>query len=139
MIDENSYIKTNENRIVNIKPKLNCKNYGIYSAQCIICKEIYVGQTKNSFNLRWNAHRNNWKKFQRNSKLVGKGDESALFKHYFENHHNEIENIRLDNAYKIMFLEQPEFKNLDYKESLWIKSLNAKINLNKTIYEDLIF
>ena len=138
MIDENSYIKTNENRIVNIKPKLNCKNYGIYSAQCTICKEIYVGQTKNSFNLRWNAHRNNWKKFQRNSKLVGKGDESALFKHYFENHHGIIENMGLDSAYKIMFLEQPEFKNLDYKESLWIKSLNAKINLNKTFYEDLI-
>ena len=138
MIDENSYIKTNENRIVNIKPKLNCKNYGIYSAQCTICKEIYVGQTKNSFNLRWNAQRNNWKKFQTNSKLVGKGDESALFKHYFENHHGIIENMGLDSAYKIMFLEQPEFKNLDYKESLWIKSLNAKINLNKTFYEDLI-
>ena len=139
MIDENSYIKTVENRIIDIKPKLNCKSYGIYSAQCTICKEIYVGQTKNSFNVRWNAHRNSWKKFQRNSDLVGKGDESALFKHYFEKHHNVIENIRLDNAYKIMFLEQPEFKNLDYKESLWIKSLNAKINLNKTIYEDLIF
>ena len=38
-----------------------------------------------------------------------------------------------------MFLEQPEFKSLDYKENLWIKRLNAKINLNKTIYEDLIF
>ena len=70
--------------------------------------------------------------------MVGKGDESALFKHYFENHHDIIENMGLDSAYKIMFLEQPELKNLDYKESLWIKSLNAKINLNKTFYEDLI-
>ena len=38
-----------------------------------------------------------------------------------------------------MFLEQAEFKSLDYKESLWIKRLNAKINLNKTIYENLTF
>ena len=38
-----------------------------------------------------------------------------------------------------MFLEQLEFKILDYKESLWIKILNEKINLKKTIYEDLIF
>ena len=69
--------------------------------------------------------------------MVGKGDESALFKHYFENHHNDIENIGLDSAYKIILLEQPELKNLYYKESLWIKNLNAKINLNKTIYEDI--
>ena len=52
---------------------------------------------------------------------------------------NYTENIGLDSAYKIVFLEQPEFKNLHYKESLWIKNLNAKISLNKTIYEDLIF
>ena len=42
-------------------------------------------------------------------------------------------------VYKIMFLEQPEFKSLDYKESVWIKRLNATINLNKTTYKDLIF
>ena len=90
MIDENIYIKTVENRTIDIKPKLNCKSYGIYSAQCSICEEIYVGQTKNSFNVRWNAHRNNWKKFQRNSNLVGKGDGSVLYKHYFENHHTDV-------------------------------------------------
>ena len=38
-----------------------------------------------------------------------------------------------------MFLEQPELNSLDYKESLWIKRLNSKHNLNKTIDEELIF
>ena len=45
----------------------------------------------------------------------------------------------MDSAYKKMLLEQPEFKSFDYKESFQIKRLNAKINLNKTISEDLIF
>ena len=65
MIDKNNYIRTLENRKIDIKPNLNCKSYGIYSAQYSICKKIYVGQTKNSFSLRWNANRNNWKKIQK--------------------------------------------------------------------------
>ena len=28
------------------------------------------------------------------------------------NHHTDMENIGLDSAYKIMFLEQPEFKGI---------------------------
>ena len=49
---------------------------------------------------------------------IGKGDEYALFKVYFENHHTDIESIGLDSAHKIMLLEEPEFKSIDYKESL---------------------
>ena len=124
-------MKTVKNRTIEIKPKLNCKRYGIYSAQCLICEEIYVGQTKNSFNVRWDAHKNSRKKFIRNFNSVCIGEETALFKHYLENHHTEIENIRLDSGFKIIFLEQPEFKSLDYKESLCIKRLNAKVNLKK--------
>ena len=71
--------------------------------------------------------------------FTGRGDEFALFKRYLKNHNTDIENIGLDSAYKIMFLEQPEFKSLDYKESIWIKRTNSKINFNKTIYKDLIF
>ena len=70
MIHENSYIKTVENRTIEIKPKLNCKIYLILSAQCSIRKEIYVGKTKNSFSVRWNAHRSNWLKLLRNFNLV---------------------------------------------------------------------
>ena len=53
------------------------------------------------------------------SNLTSKGDESALFKHYLENHHTDIVNIGLNSAQKIMFLEQPEFKNLDYKKKVY--------------------
>ena len=74
MIDENDFIKTIGNKTYDIKPKLNCKSYDIYSAWCSICKEIYVGQTKNSFNVISNAHRNNWKIFQRNFNSIGEGD-----------------------------------------------------------------
>ena len=66
MIDDNDYIKTIENRKIDVKPKLNCKSYAINSAQCSVCKKIYVGQIKNSFNVRWNAYRNNQKKSKRN-------------------------------------------------------------------------
>ena len=49
-----------------------------------------------------------------------------------------IENIGLDSADKIMSIEQPEFKNLDYKESLWMKRLNAKINLKQIIIKQFM-
>ena len=94
---------------------------------------------ENGFNLRWNSHRNNWKRFQRNFSSIDKRDESALFKHFLVNHRADIESIGIDSTYRIMFLEQPELNSLDYKESLWIKRLNANISLNKTIYEELIF
>ena len=38
-----------------------------------------------------------------------------------------------------MFLKQPEYKNLDYKESVLIKRFNAKLNFNKTIYKDFLY
>ena len=38
-------------------------------------------ETKTSVNVKWNAIRNNWKKFQRNFSSISKGEESALFKH----------------------------------------------------------
>ena len=64
MVDENNFIKTKENRRIDTKSKY-CKYYGIYSAQCLKCKQIYMDQTKNGFNLRGNSHGNNWKKLQK--------------------------------------------------------------------------
>ena len=59
-IDKNNYIKIDDKKMLDTKSKLNYKNYGIYSAQCSKCKEIYVDQTKKSFDVRWYADRNNW-------------------------------------------------------------------------------
>ena len=103
MVDENNYIKTDENRIIDEKFKLNCKSRGEYFAQCSKCNEIYVGQI-NCFNVRWNAHRHNSKKIRIFSSTY-KGEEAALFKPYFEKHHTDIANIRLVRDFKIMFLE----------------------------------
>ena len=138
MVDENEIIKTKENRKIKISSTLNCKNYGIYAARCLQCNEFYVGQTKNSFNTRWNTHRMNWKKFQRKFNLNDNSDESALFKHYFVNHRTVLENLALENAYNVIFIEEPNLRNLDYKESIWIKKLEAKINISRTIYSELI-
>ena len=38
-----------------------------------------------------------------------------------------------------MFLEKTEFKSLDYKEILWIKGLNAKLNLKKQFVKTSFF
>ena len=38
---------------------------------------------------------------------------------------------------KLLFLEKPDFKNLDYKENFWINKLKSDINLAKTQYSDL--
>ena len=37
----------------------------------------------------------------------------SYFELYFENRHADIKNIGMNSSYKIMFLEQPEFKSLD--------------------------
>ena len=44
---------------------------------------------------------------------------------------------RFDDAYEVVFLEEPDFKNLDYKENFWINKLKSNINLAKTQYSDL--
>ena len=60
MIEETKVITTKTNTKIKLKQDLICKNYGIYAAQCLICFEIYVGQTINPFHERWNGHRQDW-------------------------------------------------------------------------------
>ena len=62
MVTETGTITTKSGQIIKLKQNLNCKNFGIYAAQCLICEEIYVGQTINSFSKRWTGHRQIWKK-----------------------------------------------------------------------------
>ena len=49
-----------------IRLNLNCKSFGIYVAILIKCAENYMAQTKNSFSIRCNDHKANWKKFDQN-------------------------------------------------------------------------
>ena len=115
---------------------LNCKNFGNYAGQCKICKEIYVGQTKNSFNIRWNQHRSTWNKMQKqksaNNEIGEFNDEAALFLHYTKYHSECLNNLNLAEAYFVFFLEQPSFDYLDISETFWINKVRAKINVMNT-------
>ena len=49
----------------------------------------------------------------------------------------DVLRINFDEAYQVVFLEEPAFKNLDYKENFWINKLKSDINLAKTQYSDI--
>ena len=116
---------------------MNCKTSGIYVALCTSCDSNYAGQTKNSFNIRWPAHRANWKKLKTKFNINDLSDESALYQHYYNKHKNNLKNLNIDKAYSVGFLEQPDSHNLDYREHFWIQKLKSSINLAKTPYFDL--
>ena len=124
-------------KTINLKQNLNCKSYGIYAAICRKCNSNYVGQTINSFSTRWTAHRFCWNKSKSDFNPKEITDETALFRHYYFKHKNELQRINFDEAYQVVFLEEPAFKNLDYKENFWINKLKSDINLAKTIYSDI--
>ena len=136
MVQENQEIITKNGKTVHIKEKLNCKNYGIYAGQCVICQEIYVGQTKNAFHLRWNMHRSVWRKMHKSwepgKTIDDSSDEQSLFAHYIKEHPNNIITLQFSEAFKVFFLEKPILEKLDLSESFWITKLNAKMNLMKT-------
>ena len=141
MVKELNLLETNQGKriTINRKKNLTCRSYGIYVGLCNLCSNHYVGQTKNSFSTRWNAHRATWRKYYDrfladNTITTTQNDEQALFNHYV-NHHQEhltAERIPLNEAYSVVFLEEPRMEILDVRESFWITKLDAKINISKT-------
>lgn len=138
MVEQTNKIKTKEGKSFKLKQRLNCRNFGIYAASCTQCREIYVGQTVNSYSKRWNQHRYQWnlcyqEETPTEENLINK-DEKALYIHYRKKHRNFIEesNLQLQDAFKITFLESPPASKLDSSESDWISKLNAQINIAKT-------
>ena len=95
---------------------MNCKSYGIYVALCTSCDSNYIGQTKNSFSIRWSAYRANWKKLKTKFNVKDLSEESALYRHYYNKHNDNLNNLNIDNANTVGFLEQPNSHNLDYRE-----------------------
>ena len=137
MVIDQDKIITKSGKEMKLKNNLTCKNYGIYGAQCKICKEIYIGQTKNKFSIRWNSHRKKWKDLintrhydaEKNKNM----DEAALVHHYKKHHQNNIKNLNIADAFVVFFVEEPKYHFLDIRESYWISKLSAKINIAKTI------
>ena len=124
-------IKTKQGKQIFLKQNLTCFNFGIYAAQCKICKNIYVGQTKNAFSTRWSGHRRIW-----NSKIIEKhSNRAALLIHYHTEHKHVINSHPvIFNCFDVIFLEKPkDFGKLDFLESDWINRLYAQINITKTV------
>ena len=124
---------TNKDGIsIHLFQNLNCFNFGIYAAQCTICNQLYIGQTKNKFSVRWAAHRSFW-----NNKFseCNNTDQAALLKHYHNYHYSTHANKpKISDCYNVIFLEEPQNINrLDICESRWIHKLKAEININQTI------
>ena len=60
-------------------------------------------------------------------------DEQALFVHYVKNHAEVIKNnLELSDAYELIFIEEPKYRNLDICENYWIGKLKSKINIART-------
>ena len=137
MVEETDKIKGKGKQIVKLRQDLDCKDYGIYAAKCVMCEKLYVGQTVTSFNKRWNQHRKLWKETrEKRTKMENieedtKSDENALHNHYFINHQEYIKK-ELSECFKIIFLEKPRKEQLDVCEDFWIGKLGASINVNKT-------
>ena len=117
---------TNKDGIsIHLFQNLNCSNFGIYAAQCTICNQLYIGQTKNKFSIRWTAHRSFW-----NKKLLeyNNTDQAALLKHY-HNYHYSTHAIKpkISDCFNAIFLGAPLNTNwLDVCESRRVPYANSR-------------
>ena len=92
MVWETKQVERSDGIKINVKHHLNCKDSGVYAAQCLTCRELYVGQTINRFNTRWNGHRNVWKEMTmtnqnsfQDAEDNNLNDKKALAAHYLKN------------------------------------------------------
>ena len=68
-----------------------------------------------------------------NNEVEAWADKYALFLHYKKKHSNLLSrNMMLSEAYEVIFIEKPNFNNLDTRENFWIRRTNAAINLSRT-------
>ena len=121
-----------------LKSTLTCKNYGIYQLRCRKCMEkgnanvgTYVGMTSDRFHKRFNGHRSNFNfNIQDNS-----SDNYALAGHYKKCHNvNKTQDLpSMEQAYELVFLEEPDPAKIRQCEDKWKHNLEADINVQKMI------
>ena len=118
MVPHTDCISNKNGKKIMLNQNLNCMNFRIDAAQCRKCTEIYVGQTKNGFSVRWTSHRNFWK-----SNIINNShpDQAALLKHFL-NHHTafmqEQTNPLISDCFVVIFLQEPhDVCELDFLES----------------------
>ena len=128
MVSQTNAITSKSGETFRLHQNLKCSNSGIYVATCKRCGEQYVGQTCNSFSIRWNKHRGKWK-----DGVMEDGDKAALLKHYARKHTFDPKED-LAKSFAVTFVEQAnDFAHLDMLESRWISKLKASINICKTV------
>jgi len=131
MVDTINSIETIQEKRIHLWQNLSCTNFGIYAAQCTICRSIYVGQTKNRFFTRWFGHRTFCNS---NNTIDNLNDRAALLIHYHTYQKEEMKSLADISKFFVIFLQQPsDFGKLDTLESKWINLLQAEININKTV------
>ena len=132
MVDETTSIHAPSGAIA-LQERLTCRDFGIYVANCRLCKEQYVGQTMNTFSIRWNQHRMQWnKRVTRNS---NKHNDNVALRKHFEKFHREfiLQNPDISECYSVIFVAKPEPHRLNFYEAKWHRTLNATINIQKMI------
>lgn len=125
MVSTTHQISLKNGKQIHLAQDLTCKNYGIYIATCLECRELYVGQTLNQFSKRWTAHRFDWKNTE---------DRSALVQH-FQTRHPKIMQRKpeLESCFTVAFVEEPPVHMLDVAENKWLIRTSASINNHKMI------
>ena len=58
---------------------------------------------KKSFSNQWTAHRANWNRSKSKFDPEDISDECALYRHYYFNHKNNLENLNSKDAYEVAF------------------------------------
>ena len=126
------HLKTAQGKLFFLKQNLTCSNYGIYAAQNKIYQKIYVGQTLSHFSIRWSGHRAFWN----NNNAKGQHNDRASLLIHYQSWHTELVNSLPDisDCFEVIFLQEPrDQQKFDVLESIWINTLVAEINTNKTI------
>ena len=103
MVQTVNAVTNKDGIIIHLFQNLNCSNFGIYAAQCTICNQLYIGQTKNKFSIRWTAHRFFWNiKFSEYNT-----DQAALLKHYYNHHYSTHANKpKISDCCNLIFFEK---------------------------------
>ena len=59
-------------------------------------------------------------------------DQNSLVMHYRKRHLEKVKNdLKLSDAYQVIFVEKTKATKLDIRENHWISKLDARINISR--------
>ena len=131
MVIPSSFITIENDKRFFFAQRLTCANYGTYAAQCKLCHQIYLGQTKNKFSIIWTNHCTFWK----SKKTQNYTDKAALLLHFHNYHKNLISShAHISECYHVKCFHKPSnYPILDISQSKWINKLKATMNINRIL------